>query len=157
MDDEQKENETAVEVEDFRAKAEEYLAGWKRAMADYQNRERELGEEKRAIASYAAQNASHDFLPVLDNLRQAFEHVPPEQRELPWVKGIEYIVKQFEDVLAGHGIKRFNALGAAFDPARHEAVGEEVGEEGKVVREISPGYVAGEKVIRPARVIVGKN
>jgi molecular chaperone GrpE len=159
-DDKKKEKETQAAAEkaaaaDWRAKAEEYLAGWKRAMADYQNREKELGREKREFAIYAAENVISDFLPALDNLRQAFEHVPEDLRQAGWVKGIEQIVKQFEDALSSHGVSRFDSLGSDFDPSRHEAVGEEPGEEGKVVREIAPGYAAGEKVISPARVVVG--
>jgi len=141
--------------EEAEAKAEEYLAGWKRAIADYQNREKDLAREKQEIAAYARENAVLDFLPVLDNLRQAFTHVPDDQREVGWVKGVEYIVKQFEDTLAKNGFKRFVSLGAKFNPARHEAVGEADGEAETIVSEISPGYTVNERVVVPARVVVG--
>lgn len=139
------------------ARADEYLAGWKRAIADYQNREKELAREKREVATYAKETLALELLPALDNLRQAFTHVPEAEREAGWVKGIEYTVKQFEEALAREGVKSFPALGDKFDPARHEAVGEGEGEEGTVVAEIAPGYLSGERVLRPARVVVGKS
>ncbi len=145
------------ETTDWQVKAEEYLAGWKRAMADYANREKELGREKTEIAEYAVADAAGDFLPVLDNLKQAMAHVPEDQRELGWVKGISFIVRQFEETLKAHGVTPFASLGTPFDPGRHEAVGEEEGAApGTVTREVAAGYEMRGKVLRPAKVVVGK-
>lgn len=138
------------------AKCTEYLAGWKRAMADYQNREKEVAKEKQEIAAYTTVSLLNEFFPVLDNLLQAMAHVPEEQRSLGWVQGIGFIGKQFSDVLGRYGIQSFSALGKPFDPTRHEAVGDAEGTPGIVVREIAPGYQMGERVVRPAKVIVGK-
>ncbi|TAL19520.1 nucleotide exchange factor GrpE [Patescibacteria group bacterium] len=149
---------------DWKIRAEEYLAGWKRAMADYQNREKELAREKQEFARFAATALFTEFLPVLDNLCEAVAHIPDAQKELGWVKGVVLIQKQFEDALTRHEVRAFGAAGDVFDTSRHEAVGEEPGEPGdfgpgepnKVVRVIAPGYELAGRVIRPAKVIVGK-
>jgi molecular chaperone GrpE len=138
------------------AKCAEYLAGWKRAMADYQNREKDVAKEKQDIAAYTTVSLLNEFFPVLDNLQQAMTHVPEEQRALGWVQGIGFIHKQFTDVLGRYGLQSFSAVGTPFDPARHEAVGEAEGTPGIVVREVASGYQMGDRVVRPAKVIVGK-
>lgn len=140
-----------------RVRAEEYLTGWKRALADYQNREKEFAREKQVIASYAAENTLIEILSILDNLKQAFRQVPSEYKETPWLKGIEQIIRQFENILKDHGVTGFSALGEKFDHTRHEAVGAGEGEEGTVIEEITAGYLAGDRLIRPSRVIVGKS
>lgn len=158
---------------------DEYLAGWKRALADYANREKEIAREKQMMAAYATEDAIHSFLPVLDNLKSAMAHlpagqagVPAEQRDAEWAKGVGFIVRQFEGVLNGYGVRAFETVGKPFDPTRHEAVGEEgdpaepTGEvvgtvgagvpPGTVAREVQSGYELDGRVIRPAKVILKK-
>ena len=141
---------------DWQAKADEYLAGWKRAMADYQNREKELARERQDFAGFVREQLLLDFLPVLDNLRQAVAFIPDGVRSQPWAQGVGRIVQQFEEALRQHGVTSFSAAGTPFDPSRHEAVGEEDGAPGAVIREQAVGYERGGKVLRPAKVIVGK-
>lgn len=145
-----------VTLEEWQAKAAEYLQGWKRAIADYQNREKELATEKRAVAQYAVTGVVDAMLPVLDNLQSAFTHIPEEQRSLGWVQGITHIIRQFQDVLKQFGVTPFASVGLPFDPTRHDAVGEEAGEAGIVLREVAAGYEQNGNLLRVARVIVGK-
>lgn len=153
---EEKKEVGEMNLEECRAKADEYLAGWRRAIADYQNREKDLSREKQELRQVVTMMVFSDLLPVLDNLREAFVHVPADQQSLAWVQGIKYIIKQFEDVLAQQGVKPFSSLGLPFDPARHDAVGEEVGEPiGGIVREVVCGYEMNGKILRPARVMIG--
>ncbi len=138
---------------------DEYLAGWKRALADYANREKDLAREKQMMAAYATEDAIQSFLPVLDNLKAAVSHVPAEQAGSEWAKGVGYIVKQFEGVLNGYGVRAFDTVGKPFDPSRHEAAGEEETGDvlpGTVAREVQSGYELDGRVIRPAKVIIKK-
>lgn len=138
---------------------DEYLAGWKRALADYDNLKKDVARDKQQMAAYATEDAVHAFLPVLDNLKSAMAHVPAEHAAGDWAKGVGYIVKQFEGVLNGYGARAFPSVGLAFDPSRHEAVGEEgegPGEPGTVLREVQAGYELDGRVIRPAKVIIKK-
>lgn len=157
MTDQPENEHQEMTLEQCQTKAEEYLSGWRRAMADYQNREKELAKEKEESARSVTMYVLSDILPVLDNLRQAFTHVPPDQKEVGWVKGIGYIIKQFEDVLAKYNVRPFETLGLPFDASRHDAVGSEEGETpGMIVREVATGYEMNGRVIRPAKVVVSQ-
>lgn len=145
-------------LEQVRKERDEYLAGWKRALADFTNREKELAEEKRAMAAYASRDVIMEVLPILDNLKTALLHAPSEHAESEWVKGVGYVIKQFEGVLNNYGVRSFPSIGQPFDPARHEAVGEESGdgEAGTILKEAAAGYMQNDVVIRPAKVIIKK-
>ena len=131
-------------------KAEEYLSGWRRAQADYQNREREIAEEKRALRGLVEEYTVTDFLPILDNLKKAIHEV----EENNWVKGVQYVIKQFEDKLSALGIEKIELLGKEFNTKFAEAV-ESRGDGNNVIEVLVDGYAKGERVIRAGRVIVG--
>lgn len=146
------------ELEEVKKKAEEYLAGWKRAMADYQNREKEIATRFEDIAKFGTTETVRAVLPVLDNLKMSFDHLPPEARANGWAQGIELVVKQFEEVLRGLGVEAI-ATDGQFDPARHESVGSESVEgaaAGAIVRTVSPGFTLHGRIIRPSKVIISK-
>lgn len=96
-----------------------------------------------------------DFLPVLDNLDRAIALGTPAEAE-----GMRLIRKQLMQVLERHGLERFGAVGERFDPRVHEAmdVARVADPElhGAVVAEWQPGYRIGERVVRAARVQVGR-
>lgn len=151
-------NNQPTTAEDWQAKAEEYLAGWKRAMADYQNREREIVRERNEIAAIATRGVILDFLPILDNLRAANAHAHTLEHECEWAAGLSHVIRQFEDMLKACGVAVMATVGEPFDPSKHEAIGEEPGEKpGAVLREVQGGYFMNNKVLRPARVIITKN
>lgn len=151
--------EAPADLEACLKQRDEYLAGWKRALADYANREKELAREKQAMAGYATEDAIQSFLPVLDNMKSALAHVPAEHAASEWTKGVGFIVKQFEGVLNGYGVRAFETVGKPFDPTRHEAAGEDDAGDvppGTVSREVQSGYELDGRVIRPAKVILKK-
>jgi len=162
---ESKKEKEPEETIDWQAKAEEYLNGWKRAQADYQNREKEITKEKQALRGFFEESIVAEFLPVLDNLKTAIAEcaISDIAHKDNWVKGIEHIVKQFEDVLNNFGVQRIDVLDKDFDPALCEAVDKapsfakasEGRDENKVIKIVADGYKKGDRVIRPARVIVG--
>jgi len=155
MADEIKKDEKIEEIVDWQAKAQEYLDGWKRAQADYQNREKEITKEKQALRGFFEESIVSEFLPVLDNLKTAIaECAELSSAHNQWVRGIGQIKKQFEDVLNNFGVQRIDVLDKDFDPALCEAA-EKQGDGNKVIKIILDGYKKGERVIRPARVIVG--
>ncbi len=152
-------DETPLDLETCLKQRDEYLSGWKRALADYANREKEIAREKQMMAGYATEDAIQSFLPVLDNLKSAMSHVPAEQQGSEWAKGVGFIVKQFEGVLNGYGVRVFETVGKPFDPTRHEAAGEDAAGDvppGTVAREVQSGYELDGRVIRPAKVILKK-
>jgi molecular chaperone GrpE len=149
-------------------KAQEYLEkqkpldGWKRCQADFENYKKRQAENQKDFLRYASESMALEIIPVLDNFHVSTEHVPAEQKDSAWVVGIMHIQKQLEKVLADAGIEEMEIKeGDAFDPAKHEAISgndqkeTKESKENKIAKIISRGYRIGEKVIRPARVIVG--
>lgn len=131
--------------------AAEYLDGWKRAKADYLNREKEIVKEREALRQIFEESIILEFLPVLDNLKTALNS---DADDSAFRKGIEHIVKQFEDTLKNFGFEKIEILGKEFDPALCEAA-EKQGEGNTVTKVIIDGYKKGERVVRAARVAVG--
>lgn len=139
------------EIINWEEKANEYLNGWKRAQADYQNREKEIGKEREVLRGFFEESIILEFLPVLDNLRAALATIGSLT---PYSKGIEQVVKQFENILNKFGVQKIDVLDKEFDAAFAEAA-ERQGEGNKVIKVVADGYKKGERIIRPARVIVG--
>lgn len=155
------ETEKLADTENLENKEQEYLLGWKRCMADFENYKKRQQESVKNIGGYVKEDMILQIIPVIDNFRSATEHIPEEQRELPWVTGIMYIQKQLEDVLKENGVVEMDVkVGDKFDPNLHEAIaknGEQDDEkelENKIEKVVLKGYELNEKVIRAARVIV---
>ena len=132
-------------------KARELEMQLKRALADYQNLERRTEEEKKLLYDLYSALMIEKFLPVLDNLEAAQKHLNDQ--------GLSMVLSQFKDILEKEGVEEIEAIGTSFDPKLHEAIEavEQVGSEGKVVNVIAKGYKINNKVIRVAKVAVGKN
>ena len=180
------------ETEELEKKAKEYLDGWKRCQADFENYKKNQTESGKEMARYATQNIALQIIPVLDNFQSAAGHIPEDQKGGAWVQGIMYIQKQLEDVLRENEIEEVEAKpGDDFDPNIHEAIEEnknqdecncehceceeekktdecscghceceeekkekKEGFKNKIKQVILKGYKIGNKVIRPARVVV---
>ena len=97
-----------VNEEEFlqlRKQADEYLAGWQRAKADYINFKRE--SEQRAVETVQFANAAMivNMLPLYANIKRAVTHVPADQGDVEWVKGFGHILTQFQTFLKSVGIE----------------------------------------------------
>jgi molecular chaperone GrpE len=143
----------ALEAE--KKKAEEYLASWQRAQADFINYKRRTEQERQDFNSFANANLLRSILPVLDDLERALDAVPEEFAGHDWVEGIKLVERKFRTILEGQGVKPILSLGMAFDPHYHEALRKDKGEEGMVIGELQKGYILNDKLLRPARVVVG--
>ena len=159
----QDQNIDSSELNQAKEQAQEYLNCWKRATADYQNLKKETEKRQAEFVKFANAALIFELLPILNNFKAAFNCLSAEQKQTDWVKGIEHIKKQLEDLMKNLGIEEIKTVGEKFDPNLHEAIekaGEpanESGEETKdeiVVKEVQPGYQWHGKVIVPAKVIV---
>ena len=139
-----------------RKKAEEYLANWQRTQADFINYKRRNEQERQEFNKFANSSLYCSILPVLDDLERALRAVPEEFAKDDWVEGVRLVERKFKTILEGQGVKQICALGMDFDPALHEALRQEKGKEGMVISEIQKGYMLHDRLLRPARVIVGK-
>jgi molecular chaperone GrpE len=127
------------------AEKQEYLEGWQRARADLVNYKKETadghGESRERIKSALIE----ELLPALDVLELSVRH-----DGTPALKMLE---KQFLDGLKKLGIERYGEVGEAFDPRKHEALAMK-GDDHVVQSVERSGYKTGEKIIRPAQVII---
>jgi molecular chaperone GrpE len=103
------------------------------------------------------------LLPVLDNLERSIQagQVGGKTGNLEaLLEGVKLVHQQFLAALGNFGLERRSAVGARFDPNLHDAVAvvpvTDAAQDGVVVHEIEPAYLAGERVIRAARVVVGR-
>ena len=153
------ETESAESLEEALAeqkkKAEEYLSNWQRAQADFINFKRRSEQERQEFNAYANANLILSLLPVIDDLERALEAVPARYKKHDWVEGVRLVERKFKTILEGLGVKEIIAAGEDFDPNFHEALRQDSGEEGKVIEEFQKGYMLKDRLLRPARVVVG--
>ena len=138
-----------------KTKAEEYLANWQRAQADFINYKRRSEQEKREISEYTKSVMALSLLPVLDDFERAITAIPAETADQSWVDGVRLIERKLRTILEAEGLSSIEALGKPFDPHLHEAVRQAKGEEGLVIEEVEKGYMFHDRVIRASKVIVG--
>lgn len=120
----------------------------KRALADYQNLEKRIHEEKSSWVKIANKELLLRLIPGLDSLLLAEKHTQDE--------GVKISIKHFLDILDEVGVKKIETIGKNFDPNLMEAVSTTQGEEGLVVEELRVGYTLNGQILRVAQVIVGK-
>jgi molecular chaperone GrpE len=141
-------------------KVAEYLDGWQRAQAAFANFRKRTEAEQAHWRSTANAQLLARLLPVMDDFRRAFEAIPEELQGAPWLSGIRLIERKVNAVLESESVAAIELNpGDAFDPYLHEAVlYQEVEgfDEGEVVTEIETGYLLGDRVLRPAIVVVAK-
>ena len=143
-------------LETLNAKCDEYLAGWKRAQADYVNLQKNAEREKSEYFKFAHQGLLEELLPAIDQFDMAMDHAPNIPEIQNWMTGLKAVKGSWESVFKGIGLEKV-ATSGAFDPLIHEAVGEEAGnEEGKIVRVVQSGWQLHGKLLRPAKVIIAK-
>ncbi len=145
-----------AQFEDEKAKAEQYLENWRRTAADFQNFKRRIEQEREDVGRLANASLIINILPIVDDLERALSSLDVSFSGLTWFDGIRLIHRKLQLVLENAGVSQIQTEGQPFDPRYHEAVMHAEGEEGKVVGEVQKGYKLGERVIRPAMVVVGQ-
>lgn len=134
-----------------------------RLQADWENFRRRTAKERLEESKRANERFIVDMLPVLDDIERAIAHVPaPAKTESTeqvgqFAEGIKAVYAKMLDVLGKYGAEPMNALGKAFDPTRHKAVGqvEDSSMYADSVHDVYiNGYTLGDKVIREAMVTV---
>jgi molecular chaperone GrpE (heat shock protein) len=135
--------------------------------ASMQRAHRELEAAKARVQRDAtrARDEMRDELvrslfPLLDNLDRTIA-VAEQNGEAPSVvEGVRLVRRQLTSVLEGYGVQRLDAIGESFDPNRHEAISvvavDDPRGDRRVVDQFEPGYMLGDRLLRPARVVVGR-
>jgi molecular chaperone GrpE len=126
-----------------------------RKLADFDNYRKRQERDMVEFRRYSNAELMRDCLPVLDNLERALAAPAGDGKGLR--DGVELVLKQFRDILGRHGLSQVDPVDQPFDPALHEAIQRyEVSgvEEATVVQVLQKGYRLGERLVRPALVIV---
>jgi molecular chaperone GrpE len=148
--------EPPPEADDGAQRGEDWEGRYTRLAADLQNVRRRAERERAELMRFGGEPLSRSLLPVLDNLQRALEAASEED---PLTEGLRQVIRQFEEVLAAHGVRAVDAVGQRFDPAHHEAVLTEPNEEledDTVTGELRRGYRLHDRVLRPAQVRVSR-
>jgi len=139
------------ELRACRKEKQEYMDGWQRAKADYVNLLKRIAGDAKASKSKGMIKAVETLLPAFDALERAKEH-----GEVP--EGFMAIAKQLESAFASLGLEEVGKVGERFDPALHEAFGQDAADSAEtddtVIAVLEKGWKIGDNVIRPAKVRV---
>lgn len=140
-----------AEVERLKAEKQEYLDGWQRAKADYVNSLKRFEDEKKNAFALGRVVSVSAFIPVMDSLARA-----EGAGEVP--EAFKGIARQLHEAAKSLGLEQFGSVGEAFDPAQHEALGQDPtddqSKDDTVTVILEPGWKSKESVIRPAKVRV---
>jgi molecular chaperone GrpE len=136
-----------------------------RALAEMENQRRRSERDVADARAYAISAFARDLLAVADNMRRALDAVGTDAREhaepglKALIEGVELTERELINAFERHGVKKLEAEGGRFDPHRHQAmfeIPEPSVPTGTVVQVVQPGYMIGDRVLRPAMVAVSK-
>src|SRR5215471_9528250 len=142
----------------------EYKDKLLRSLAEMENLRRRTDREVTDVRIYGVSSFARDLIGVVDNMRRALEAAGESGAVIEGPakalhEGVELIERELLKVLEKHGVKKFDPQGVKFDPNLHQAIFEVPDANiapGSVVQVIQPGYMIGERVLRPAMVGVSK-
>jgi len=130
-----------------------------RTAADFDNYKKRARRETQDAERRVREEFLRDLLPVFDNLERAVQHAGSASDVKSLAEGINMVMRLFADTLGRLGVERVSAVGLPFDPALHEAVQQLETTEfppGAVAAEVQAGYRMGDRLVRPAMVVVAK-
>ena len=133
---------------------DEYLDALQRLKAEFDNYRKRVARDQRELAARAHERLMKELVPVLDDLERALE-AASEHEEAKLEEGVRLVHRAFADVLAREGLVQIETDGK-FDPHTQEALLSQPSEaeEGSVLEVVQKGYRLGDRVLRPARVVV---
>ena len=129
------------QLADAEAKLAESVDGWQRSMADFQNYKKRVERDDELMKAHMKGEIVKKILPILDDFERAMQNRPADE---PWTNGIELIMRKFQTVLDGEGVKKIEAEGVEFNPNFHEAISNEPSEDvksGYVIAVVQNGYM----------------
>lgn len=154
------EHETVgIEVAELQKQRDEFYDRLLRKTAEFDNYRKRTDRERQQLSEAAAADLLQELLPLVDDLQRALNTDPGRDAGESLHRGVELIHKQLLEVLRKRGVRPIEALGADFDPHYHMAVSHQPAagrREGEVIEVFRPGYMLGDRLLRPAMVKVAK-
>lgn len=138
-----------VKVDELQQSLAEMEAKWKRALADYQNLEKRVVQDRIRFTRMANVGLIEKLLSVLDNMELAQTHLQDS--------GLAMVLKEFHEIFNQEGVEMISPVGDEFDPTTMECVETVPGDTNKVITVQKPGYKIETTIIRPAKVCVGNS
>jgi molecular chaperone GrpE len=139
------------------AKRDEYLKDLQRLAAEYENYRKRAARDQERLVGHANERLVRELLPVLDDLERTLE-AAERHEEAALVEGVRLVEQSLRKALEKEGLVEIETNGS-FDPHVHEALMTQAREDvdaGSVLEVVQRGYRLGDKVVRPARVIVAE-
>jgi molecular chaperone GrpE len=130
-----------------------------RTAADFDNFRKRSRREQVDAERRSREDLLRDLLPVFDNLERATAHAETATDVRSLADGVNMVLRQFLDTLSKLGVERVQTQGVPFDPTQHEAIQHLESTDqppGTVLHEVQAGYRAGDRLVRPAMVVVAK-
>jgi molecular chaperone GrpE len=152
-------------VETLSKEAADYKDRMLRTLAEMENLRKRTDREVADSRVYGISNFARDILAVADNMDRALGALDKDLREKAdagtkaLLDGVELTERELHKVLEKHGVKKFEPMGEKFDPNLHQAMYEVPDPSrpaGTVAQVVQPGYMIGERILRPALVGVAK-
>lgn len=143
----------------YREQIEQLEDRVKRQLAEFENFRNRTEKEKTAMFETGARSVIEKMLPVVDNFERGLATVPDENKDDPFVDGMNRIYRQLLTELENIGVKPIEAVGQEFDPNLHNAVMQAPSEEyesGVVTQELLKGYTYRDSVVRHSMVAVAE-
>ena len=156
MTDEPVEQQEVDELEQLTRERDEYLDALQRLKAEFENYKKRVSRDQADFVTRASERLVKQLLPVLDDLERALE-AAAEHEEAKLEEGVRLVHRSLADALAKEGLVEVETDGA-FDPHTQEALLAQPSEadEGTVIQVLQKGYKLGDRVLRPARVVVSQ-
>ena len=155
-----KEDALKEELESIKEKLKEKEDANLRLMAEFENYKKRTAKERLELLDTAEKDVILSLLPVIDDFDRAMKQFEDSHKDSPLFEGVKLIFHKFNNLLAQKNVKAMESIGKDFDPEFHEAVTEIPAPSkdlvNKVVDEIEKGYFINDKIIRFAKVVVGK-
>jgi len=160
-EDSQKDPEDRVQarLEEAYGKRDELQNKYLRAVAELDNLRKRAARDREEISTRIKANLIGDLLPTMDAFRLGMEDARKREEAKGVVDGFAMVLTQFESVLGENGLSLIDPCGEPFDPNLHEAVARENSEdvdEGLVLSTVRVGYKLGERLLRPAAVVISE-
>jgi molecular chaperone GrpE len=141
---------------DLTAANDKYL----RLYSDFDNYKKRIAKERTEVSRMATADMLLSFLPVIDDLERALKSAENSDDAAAIKEGVNLIYSKIKNMTSSKGLTPMDAVGKSFDPELHDAIANipvPESDDGKVIEEIEKGYFLNDRVIRHAKVIVGKS
>ena len=154
MPEEVENTQEVKQLEAVTKERDELLDTLQRLQAEFDNYRKRAARDQQSLVTRAHERLVKELLPVLDDLERALEAAEAHE-EAKLEEGVALVARSFGDVLRKEGLVEIETEGK-FDPHVHEALLSQPAEaeEGSIVEVIQKGYRLGDRVIRPARVVI---